>query len=161
MEHYYKSVVGFFTYPTFYSDMVKRFNKATFVEIGSFGGQSAAYMGVEIINSNKEIKLICIDAFDEDKLIKENCNIDFIKNKTFLETFKRNINPVKDIVSFKKGYSIDVVTEFEDDSVDMIFIDADHDYDPVKTDITIWYPKVKKGGIIAGHDYAWDGVKKL
>lgn len=36
---------------------------------------------------------------------------------------------------------------------DLIFIDADHSYDAVKQDIEVWYPKLKKGGIICGHDY--------
>jgi hypothetical protein len=38
-------------------------------------------------------------------------------------------------------------------SLDMIFIDADHDYKSVLDDIIAWVPKVKEGGIIAGHDY--------
>jgi hypothetical protein len=38
-------------------------------------------------------------------------------------------------------------------SLDMIFIDADHDYGAVKKDLINYYPKLKKGGIFAGHDY--------
>jgi hypothetical protein len=41
----------------------------------------------------------------------------------------------------------------EDESVDFIFIDAQHDYLSVITDMTIWWPKVRVGGIMAGHDY--------
>jgi hypothetical protein len=42
---------------------------------------------------------------------------------------------------------------FEDESVDFVYIDADHLYEPVKRDIFAWLPKIKKGGIIGGHDY--------
>ena len=42
---------------------------------------------------------------------------------------------------------------FEDESLDFIFIDANHAYDFVVEDINIWYPKLKKGGIFSGHDY--------
>lgn len=40
-----------------------------------------------------------------------------------------------------------------DGSLDFVYLDARHDYESVKEDIGLWYPKVKQGGIIAGHDY--------
>jgi predicted O-methyltransferase YrrM len=49
---------------------------------------------------------------------------------------------------------------FKDESLDAVFIDADHSYEAVKMDIQNWMPKVRRGGILAGHDYnsAWPGV---
>lgn len=44
-------------------------------------------------------------------------------------------------------------TMFEDNSLAFVYIDANHQYDHVKKDIELWYPKVKKGGVLAGHDY--------
>ena len=47
--------------------------------------------------------------------------------------------------------------------VDFVYIDADHSYKGVWDDLCIWYPKVKIGGIIGGHDYehpAFPGVKQ-
>lgn len=43
--------------------------------------------------------------------------------------------------------------DFENGSVDFIYIDADHTYDACKKDLRIWWPKVKKGGMLSGHDY--------
>jgi predicted O-methyltransferase YrrM len=48
--------------------------------------------------------------------------------------------------------SLQAVELFKDDSIDLIFIDADHIYEFVKKDIQSWYSKVKKGGILCGHD---------
>ena len=45
------------------------------------------------------------------------------------------------------------VKQFEDKSLDYAFIDGEHTYQAVKEDITLWLPKVKKGGWIGGHDY--------
>ena len=42
---------------------------------------------------------------------------------------------------------------FADESLDFVYIDANHAYDFVKQDMTLWYPKVKKGGYLGGHDY--------
>lgn len=52
-----------------------------------------------------------------------------------------------------KLHSIDAVKHFKDESLDFIYIDACHYYNYVKQDIEIWYPKIRKGGIISGHDY--------
>ena len=43
-------------------------------------------------------------------------------------------------------------TLFVDGSVSLCFIDAGHDYASAHEDITLWLPKVKKGGVLCGHD---------
>ena len=43
--------------------------------------------------------------------------------------------------------------DFEDNSIDAIYIDGNHTYDGVKEDIIYWSPKVKPGGLIVGDDY--------
>ena len=42
---------------------------------------------------------------------------------------------------------------FADGQLDFVYIDALHYYEDVREDIELWYPKVRKGGILAGHDY--------
>ncbi len=49
--------------------------------------------------------------------------------------------------------------------LDLVFIDANHEYTHVKQDILSWLPKVRPGGVLAGHDYApeipmFSGVKQ-
>ena len=55
-----------------------------------------------------------------------------------------------------KGDSADSAAAFADESVDFVFIDADHSYAGISRDITAWLPKVKRGGVLAGHDYHSD-----
>jgi predicted O-methyltransferase YrrM len=43
--------------------------------------------------------------------------------------------------------------KYQDESIDLVFIDGDHSYDGCLRDIKAWLPKVKKGGWICGHDY--------
>jgi|3_EtaG_2_1085321.scaffolds.fasta_scaffold09822_5 cephalosporin hydroxylase len=52
-----------------------------------------------------------------------------------------------------KGFSVDVAKVFPDGYFDFIYIDADHTYEGCLADLRAWYPKIKQGGIIAGHDY--------
>jgi len=51
------------------------------------------------------------------------------------------------------------------DALDLVFIDANHSYPHVKENILAWLPKVRPGGLLAGHDYtidipAFSGVKQ-
>jgi hypothetical protein len=49
---------------------------------------------------------------------------------------------------------------FDDNSVDLIFVDGDHTHDAVKNDCELWWNKIKPGGIMCWDDYYWDDVKK-
>lgn len=69
----------------------------------------------------------------------------------------------KDPVSFIKKRSNEASFYIQDGSLDLVFIDADHSYNAVKEDVELWQPKVRKGGILCGHDYrnaAHRGVEK-
>ena len=61
-----------------------------------------------------------------------------------------------DKLNIIRDLSVNASKRFNDNSLDFIFIDACHDYECVKEDLHTWYPKLKKDGIIAGHDY-YDG----
>lgn len=55
--------------------------------------------------------------------------------------------------------SVDAAALFENQSVDVLFIDCDHNR--VGLDIDAWREKVKPNGVICGHDYSWVGVKDV
>ena len=52
---------------------------------------------------------------------------------------------------------------FNDNSLDFVYIDADHRYENVKQDIELWWPKIVSGnkGILMGHDYNGRGDRKF
>lgn len=52
-----------------------------------------------------------------------------------------------------REFSVNAATFFPDEYFDFVYIDADHTYDAVKSDLQAWYTKVKIGGVLAGHDY--------
>jgi hypothetical protein len=59
----------------------------------------------------------------------------------------------KGVVSIHRGLSEDVLDSFPDNSLDWVYIDGDHRYEYVKTDLELSRAKVRDGGIIAGDDY--------
>lgn len=61
---------------------------------------------------------------------------------------------LEDLIASKKviPHRIDHTSVDLDLSPDMVFIDGDHSYEAVRHDLAVWVPKVKKGGLICGHD---------
>jgi predicted O-methyltransferase YrrM len=148
-----------FTFPKLYSYFVNNVpNGGHIVEVGSWKGKSAAYMAVEIINSKKNIRLDCIDQWD--RFDPTHYSDDqYAKNNSVYELFLSNIEPVKHVIHPIKKESIEASKLYGDKTIDVVFIDACHDYDCVICDINAWLPKIKTGGIIGGHDYNQAGVK--
>ena len=72
--------------------------------------------------------------------------------EAYFETMK-SIKGFEDRGIMIRSSSKDCINLFENDSLDFIYIDANHAYDFIKEDIELWFPKLKKGGIFSGHDY--------
>jgi len=118
----------------------------TMYEVGSFAGESA-----EIFSKYFQT-VHCVDPWTSDPNIcgliaacPFNCED---VQRSFDERAAKCGNLVKHV-----GYSIDVAKTVEDGSLDFVYIDGLHDYGSVKQDIAAWWPKVKVGGFIGGHDY--------
>ncbi|RPH29499.1 class I SAM-dependent methyltransferase [Buttiauxella warmboldiae] len=56
-------------------------------------------------------------------------------------------------VEIKRGLSIEMASDFADQSLDWIYIDTDHSYETTIRELCLYAPKLKVGGIISGHDY--------
>lgn len=146
MEHFYHQLDGWFDFADLYERMVKEFpSESHFVEIGSWPGKSATFMAVEILNSRKNIKFDCIDLWPNN-----------------FEQFNKNISPVRAKINPIRSSSWNAMAQYQNESIDFIFIDACHDYFSVLLDIKVCLPKLKRNGILAGHDYSppWPGVIK-
>lgn len=135
------------------------------VEIGSFRGRSLASVAENI--KRKRLRVLSVDIFD--KVISE----DYVepdvyaKREGMLDDFLLTIEQfgIREHVDVLAAKSIDAAKMLSDQQFDLVFIDADHSYEAVKADIEAWWPLVKEGGIMAGHDYdhntrQWLGVYK-
>ena len=152
MEHFYEDVYGFSGVDLFalYKKMVSRFDSGShFVEVGAFLGRSAVFMAVEIINSQKNIKFDCVDHWEGSQ---EHSDNDKVNLDTIYKDFLKNIEPVKGLINPIRMNSVDASKLYKPNSLDFIFIDASHDNQSVREDLTYWMPRIKEDGIIAGDD---------
>ena len=65
---------------------------------------------------------------------------------------RRRMKPHKARVTFLRMLSAEAVGQFHAESLDFVYIDANHRWDFVLGDLRMWWPTVKKCGILAGHD---------
>lgn len=68
------------------------------------------------------------------------------------EHTKRVLAPYPNCEVIRKT-SMEAVEDFEDESLDFVYIDANHEFRYIAEDLAEWTKKVKKGGIVSGHDY--------
>lgn len=162
-EHYHRDgcfgKADWFNWEKFYRWMVESFDSGShFVEIGSWTGRSSAFMAVEIWRSGKAISLDCVDTW---KGSKEHQSCEEVVSGDLYEIFTRNMKKVRGRYRAVRNDSCIAARSYDDKSIDFVFIDGDHEYDGVMADIKAWLPKVKKGGVIGGHDYrVWSGVTR-
>ncbi|ATZ60946.2 MAG: class I SAM-dependent methyltransferase [Methanosarcinales archaeon Met12] len=121
--------------------------KGVIVEIGSWKGKSTICLG----NGSKEGDKIKIFAIDPHTGSSEQQKM-FGKVDTF-EEFKKNIKNAKvgDIILPLVKTSEEAANNF-DKPVEFGFIDGAHEYNFVKLDFDLWFPKVMNGGVLAFHD---------
>lgn len=130
------------------------------VEIGTYKGRSARAIAE---NMPDEGFLLCIDPFcdSEGTTAKNEDEWDKIAKECW-----SNLSDLPATrLSIWYTYSHSASEQWEslnldpDKELDFVFIDGDHSYEGVKQDILDWFPKLRKGGVLAGHDYnVWPGV---
>ena len=73
--------------------------------------------------------------------------------KSAEEVAHKKLKVYEDRIIWIKAKSAEVAVNFANESLDFVYIDGNHQCQFVLEDITLYYPKVKKGGLISGHDY--------
>jgi predicted O-methyltransferase YrrM len=107
-------------------------NGGTIIEVGIMHGYCTAFLIEEIANSEKNIRLVACDIFEDE------------------DNYQRVLTFLKDYpVEIMKCRSLDLDIE----RADFVWLDGDHTYENVKAELNKFYGIVPDDGIIAGHDY--------
>lgn len=120
------------------------------VEIGTHRGDFAC----ELLNKWKGV-LYCIDPWlpgydDEDSASHGDREADFEKTKTILDRFRSRVGIIRET-------SVDASKRFGDNCLDFVYVDGCHLTEHVYQDLSVWWPKIRLGGILAGHDFVSPG----
>ncbi|KAH3732933.1 Protoporphyrinogen oxidase chloroplastic [Pelomyxa schiedti] len=121
-------------------------------EGAEIGVQSGAFSKVILEGWKKCTKFYAVDPWMWQETYDDKANVaqtaqDALYQKT-----------VGDLRPFKHATVLRLTSEqaaklIPDDSLSFVYIDARHDYSSVLQDLSLWYPKLKRGGVLAGHDF--------
>ena len=126
-------------YADLYQEAVDRFPSGSrLVEVGVFKGRSAHFLIERMLAVGKRFEINLVEPETLPLLIK---HVPLIRSNAIF-------HPVT---------SLEAAARFADKSLDFVWIDGNHEYEAVKADIMAWLPKVKAGGVLAGHDYFKSG----
>lgn len=115
------------------------------VELGMFSE--------EILVACKEAIVYLIDPWTYQMNYKDPCNVkQMLQEEKYQKTLNR-IARFSDRTVVIRDYSEPASREFQDNSLDLVYLDGDHSMTSVVRDIANWWPKVRPGGILSGHDY--------
>jgi predicted O-methyltransferase YrrM len=122
------------------TELAKEFARRDYTK-GAEIGVYVGYYSRLLLDTIPNLNLLCVDSWA----------IRTWRERAYplaVETLSRYPN-----VTIIRGKSVDVAKTVKDESLDFVFIDADHSYEAVKDDLLAWTPKVRPGGIVSGHDY--------
>jgi predicted O-methyltransferase YrrM len=123
-----------------------------YLEIGCFYGANVLSVA-HSYGLHEDSKLYCIDPWTD----YDDYNEYITQQPHIYNTFLKNIEPIKDKVIIKRGFSHIETPKLEDNFFDIIYVDANHEPDYVFEDAVLSFRKLKKNGVMIFDDYAFGG----
>ena len=133
----------------------------TLVEVGVAYGRSLAYLAQMAILAEKAVRILGVDVWEGNTPDAGPNNL-FIMQAECISEMQRHAPHAYERVTLIKGPSTDVATSIVSGRPSFVFIDASHAYPDVLADIAAWTPRLREGGVIAGHDHSpsYPGVER-
>src|SRR3989338_8583345 len=134
-------------------ELAKYFTELGFKTGVEIGVSKGAYSR-ELCQTNPKLKLYCVDTWGihDRSQGRRDLHMKIYKYAKW-KLSRHNTVLIRDL-------SMNAVKQFDDNSLDFIYIDANHTYECVMEDIISWTPKVRAGVIVSGHDYQLPEVKR-
>jgi predicted O-methyltransferase YrrM len=115
------------------------------VEVGTERGEYAEVL----CKANPNLHLDCVDPYRAYRDYREHTSQAKLDALYYEATARlQNHN-----VAFVRDFSVDAAHRYDNESIDFVYIDGNHALPYVIQDLVAWVPKVRKDGLIAGHDF--------
>lgn len=121
------------------------------VEVGVFKGEFSR----QLLRTWRCSSLVSVDPWREfppGEYI-DICNLSQADHDLNFQGTVERLRPFDQRSRILRGTSQEAATQVADSSLDFVYLDAQHHYEAVRNDIELWHPKVKRGGVLGGHDY--------
>jgi len=144
---------NWFWYADFYDYVASHKHFKNLVEVGVWKGHSISYLAKKIQEFTTDVNIYAVDLFSESPDFKKNYSARS-QLPIIYDIYNENLRRagVRDMIKDIKGWSWEAADQFENKSLDFVFLDASHDTESVIKDIDAWLPKMKSGGLFSGHD---------
>lgn len=141
-------------------NMAKVFAELKF-DKGAEVGVERGYYSEVLCRVNPNLHLYAIDPWSTSAYEDGIDAVDYDQSK-YDERYSEAVHRLKPYnCTLVRKKSLDAAEDFEDESLDFVYIDANHDFVNFTNDLHTWKKKVRKGGIVSGHDYANFSYKKF
>jgi len=138
------------------SDLVEKHGWEVGVEVGVKEGENLFF----IMDHCPDLKMTGIDAWEQQLHEKDGEDYRTWNMGALHEKVLKGAEKYEGRLKIVKAFSVDAAGAFDNQSLDFVFIDAQHTYDSLKADIIAWSPKLKDEGKLLGHDIHFPGVLK-
>ena len=144
------------SYPQFIK-VIDRFNLKVGVEVGvAFGGHAEA-----ILDNTQVQRLVGIDPYQHQQNYDDMLNLPQEQFEHLFWYAMGRLSRFGERYTHVRLSSQEAAGNLEG-FADFVYLDANHSYEAVKQDLASWLPRIRPGGIIAGHDFSLEfpGVRQ-
>lgn len=158
-----------FNYANYYTWLAGQSDISKVAEIGVWKGHAITYLAKAMLKTKKDFHLYAVDVWETwigrpmvVPITPEAMPAFLEEVRHVYEIYNKNVQDagVRKYITDIKMDSHSAAARFKDNELDAVYIDANHSYEYVKKDIELWRVKVRPGGVISGHDYRIEDVRK-
>ena len=127
-----------------------------FTVAAELGVQSGRFSDSYLYTAPSTKKYILVDTWAKRDNYSDSANVDDNKQESLFQHTMKRLHPYKargTDLEVHRMYTNKAAANVPNNSIDFIYVDAQHDYCGGKEDLEMWWPKLKVGGIMAGDDY--------